>query len=36
MAKIYLRKIQANEMAIDDVPLRWRDEVQAMLDGAQQ
>lgn len=36
MAKIYLRKILADEMTIDDVPLRWRDEVRAMLDGAQQ
>ncbi len=36
MAKIYLRKIQANEMTIDDVPLRWRDEVLALLDDTQQ
>lgn len=33
MAKLYLRKILASEMTINDVPLRWRDEVQALLDG---
>ena len=33
MAKIYYRKILAGEMTIEDVPARWRDEVQALLDG---
>ena len=32
MAKLYLRKIIAEEMTIDDVPERWRDEVQSLLD----
>lgn len=31
MAKIYLRKILANEMEIDDVPFRWRAEVEKLL-----
>ena len=41
MAKIYYRKISSGDInpatgeiwTIDDVPARWRDEVQAMLDG---
>ena len=33
MAKIYYRKIIAGEMTIEDVPARWREEVQALLDG---
>jgi Zn-dependent M32 family carboxypeptidase len=33
MAKLYLRKIIAEEMTIDDVPERWREEVQALLNG---
>ena len=33
MAKIYYRKILAGEMTIEDVPARWRDEVQVLLDG---
>ena len=33
MAKIYYRKIMAGEMTIEDVPVRWREEVQALLDG---
>ena len=33
MAKIYCRRILAGEMTIEDVPARWRDEVQALLDG---
>ena len=32
MAKIYYRKIKAGQMTIDDVPDRWRAEVQRMLD----
>ena len=35
MAKIYYRRIVAGEMTIEDVPARWRDEVQALLDGEQ-
>lgn len=33
MAKIYYRKIKAGQMIIDEVPERWRAEVQAMLDN---
>lgn len=33
MAKIYYRRIVAGEMTIEDVPTRWRDEVQTMLEG---
>ena len=32
MVKIYYRKIKAGEMVISDVPDRWREEVQRMLD----
>ena len=31
MAKIYVRKILANDMEIDDVPSRWRAEVEKLL-----
>lgn len=31
MAKIYARKIRAGEMTIDQVPARWRDEVEKLL-----
>ena len=33
MIKIYVRRIKAGEMTIDDVPPRWRDAVQAVLDA---
>ena len=33
MAKIYYRKIKAGQMTIDDVPERWKDAVQALLDA---
>ena len=33
MAKLYARKIRNGEMLITDVPIRWRAEVQAILDG---
>lgn len=33
MAKIYYRKIRDGEMTIDDVPERWREEVQALLNA---
>ena len=31
MAKIYYRKIKEDEMTIEEVPERWRDEVQELL-----
>lgn len=31
MVKIYVRKILANEMTIDDVPVRWRQKVAEAL-----
>lgn len=33
MAKIYYRKIKAGQMTIEQVPARWRDAVQALLDA---
>lgn len=33
MAKIYYRKIKAGQMDITEVPERWRDAVQELLDG---
>ena len=33
MAKIYVRKIRAGLMTIDDVPMRWREEVRELLEG---
>ena len=36
MAKIYYRRIVAGEMTIDDVPERWREEVQVLLDAVEQ
>lgn len=33
MAKIYYRKIKAGGMTIDEVPERWRQAVQDLLDG---
>ena len=32
MAQIYYNLIKKGLRTIDDVPLKWRDEVQAMLD----
>ena len=32
MAKIYFRKIKAGSMSIEDVPPRWREATQALLD----
>ena len=32
MAKIYYRRIKAGEMTINDVPARWREAVQKLLD----
>lgn len=31
MAKIYVRMIRAGRMTIDDVPARWRREVEELL-----
>ena len=31
MTKLYFRKIKAEEMKIEDVPERWRTEVQELL-----
>ena len=31
MAKIYAKKIRAGQMTIDDVPTKWRAEVEALL-----
>jgi hypothetical protein len=36
MAKIYYRRIVAGEMTLEEVPERWRGEVQALLDEMQQ
>lgn len=32
MAKIYYKRIKAGIMTIEDVPARWREAVQKMLD----
>lgn len=32
MAKIYYKWVKANKITIDDVPERWRDQVQELLD----
>ena len=32
MAKIYVRKIRAGQMTIEEVPERWREEVRRMLE----
>ena len=32
MCKIYVRKIKAGEMTIDDVPIRWRKAVEEALE----
>lgn len=32
MSKIYYRRIKAGIMTIDEVPVRWREAVQKMLD----
>ena len=32
MAKIYARKIKAGTLSIEDVPQRWRDATQALLE----
>lgn len=32
MAKIYYRRIKAGEITLENVPLRWREAVQQMLE----
>lgn len=32
MAKIYVRRIRAGMMTIDDVPARWREQVEQLLE----
>jgi len=32
MAKIYYRRIKEGKMTIEEVPKRWRDEVERMLE----
>ena len=32
MAKIYYRKIKAGQMTLDEVPERWRAEVERLLE----
>jgi len=32
MAKIYLRQINKGKLTIDDVPERWKEAVQTLLD----
>ena len=34
MAKLYYNLIKAGKKTIDDVPLKWREEVREMLEGA--
>lgn len=36
MAKIYYKRIKAGIMTIDEVPARWRDAVQKLLDEDQE
>ena len=36
MAKIYYRRIVAGKMTLEEVPERWRDEVQKLLDEVPQ
>ena len=36
MAKIYYRRIVAGKMTINDVPNRWRSDVEALLDGQEE
>ncbi len=33
MAKLYFNLIKANKKTLDDVPLRWREEVRKMLEA---
>lgn len=33
MAKIYYRQIMAGKITLDDVPPRWKEEVEKLLNG---
>ena len=33
MAKLYYNLIKANKKTLDDVPLKWRDEVKKILEA---
>ena len=33
IVKLYVKKIKAGKMTIDDVPEKWRDEVRNALEG---
>lgn len=33
MVKIYVRMIEAGQMALEDVPERWREAVRAEMEG---
>ena len=33
MAKLYYNLIKANKKTLDDVPIKWRDEVKKMLEA---
>ena len=33
MAKIYYKKIKSGQMTIDEVPARWKSEVEALLNA---
>lgn len=33
MVKIYYKKIKTGQLTIDDVPERWKEAVQALLDA---
>lgn len=33
MARIYYKKIKAGQMTIDEVPARWKAEVEALLNA---
>lgn len=32
MVQLYVKRIRAGEMTIDDVPMRWREEVRKALE----
>lgn len=33
MVKLYVRKIKAGQMTLEDVPIRWREAVREALEG---
>lgn len=35
MAKIYVRKIHAGDMTLEEVPERWREQVEKLLGGGE-